>query len=307
MFGGVVFAITGPRVAGGRDKSAPGLVGRPASAPGQGRRRFVHQPHGGPLPASFRRVSATRLRTRGSRSAAPFLFAPDASARSRRRAALSRCMLAVAPTSPHRPLTWPFVARQRCLLTAARMDAIRGGASGGGCAEIRPSEWSKVGDCGVLWRLTERRLRGLGLAGGRCAQHVSRHLHAQARRQGAADTARQVPRRTGRRVDGRQKQRPQPGCLPARGIPAAGPTWLWKHAKTNPERRAELRVFAAGADEQHPDAQGRITLSSDLRRYAGLSKECVVIGSVDYLEIWDAQAWHDYQGHPRRELLRGRR
>ena len=66
-------------------------------------------------------------------------------------------------------------------------------------------------------------------------------------------------------------------------------------AKTNPERRAELRVFAAGADEQHPDGQGRITLSSDLRRYAGLSKECVVIGAVDYLEIWDAQAWHDYQ------------
>lgn len=66
-------------------------------------------------------------------------------------------------------------------------------------------------------------------------------------------------------------------------------------AKTNPERRAELRVFAAGADEQHPDGQGRITLSADLRRYAGLSKECVVIGSVDYLEIWDAQAWHNYQ------------
>lgn len=66
-------------------------------------------------------------------------------------------------------------------------------------------------------------------------------------------------------------------------------------AKTNPERRAELRVFAAGADEQHPDGQGRITLSADLRRYAGLSKECVVIGNVDYLEIWDAQAWQNYQ------------
>lgn len=66
-------------------------------------------------------------------------------------------------------------------------------------------------------------------------------------------------------------------------------------AKTNPERRAELRVLAAGADEQHPDGQGRITLSPDLRRYAGLSKECVVIGQVDYLEIWDAQAWHNYQ------------
>jgi len=66
-------------------------------------------------------------------------------------------------------------------------------------------------------------------------------------------------------------------------------------AKVNPERRAALRVFAAGADEQHPDGQGRITLSADHRRYAALSKECVVIGSVDFLEIWDAQAWHNYQ------------
>ena len=66
-------------------------------------------------------------------------------------------------------------------------------------------------------------------------------------------------------------------------------------AKANPEKRADLRVFAAAADEQHPDAQGRITLSADHRRYANLSKDCVVIGSVDYLEIWDAQAWRNYQ------------
>ena len=66
-------------------------------------------------------------------------------------------------------------------------------------------------------------------------------------------------------------------------------------AKTNPDARAGLRVFAAGADEQLPDAQGRITLSADHRRYADLSKECVVIGAVDYLEIWDAAAWQQYQ------------
>ena len=66
-------------------------------------------------------------------------------------------------------------------------------------------------------------------------------------------------------------------------------------SRSDPQARAYVRNLAAGADEQHPDAQGRITLSADHRRYAGLSKECVVIGSVDYLEIWDAQAWQDYQ------------
>jgi MraZ protein len=36
-------------------------------------------------------------------------------------------------------------------------------------------------------------------------------------------------------------------------------------------------------------------LSADHRRYANLSKDCVVIGSIEYLEIWDAAAWQLYQ------------
>lgn len=63
----------------------------------------------------------------------------------------------------------------------------------------------------------------------------------------------------------------------------------------NPEARAFLRNLAAATDEQHPDAQGRITLSADHRRYANLVKECVVTGHFKFLEIWDAQAWQDYQ------------
>jgi MraZ protein len=66
-------------------------------------------------------------------------------------------------------------------------------------------------------------------------------------------------------------------------------------SRSNPEARAFLRNLAAATDEQHPDTQGRITLSADHRRYANLSKDCVVIGSVDYLEIWDSEAWQEYQ------------
>lgn len=66
-------------------------------------------------------------------------------------------------------------------------------------------------------------------------------------------------------------------------------------SRTNPEARAFIRNLAASADEQRPDGQGRITLSAAHRTYAGLTKECVVIGSVDFLEIWDAQAWAAYQ------------
>lgn len=57
-------------------------------------------------------------------------------------------------------------------------------------------------------------------------------------------------------------------------------------SRTNPDARAFIRNLAASADEQRPDGHGRITLSAAHREYANLSKECVVVGSVDFLEIW---------------------
>lgn len=65
-------------------------------------------------------------------------------------------------------------------------------------------------------------------------------------------------------------------------------------SRTDPEARAFVRALAAGADEQVVDGQGRVNVSPDHRRYAGLSKDCVVIGAVDYVEIWDAQTWEQY-------------
>ncbi|NLG44929.1 division/cell wall cluster transcriptional repressor MraZ [Gordonia sp. (in: high G+C Gram-positive bacteria)] len=66
-------------------------------------------------------------------------------------------------------------------------------------------------------------------------------------------------------------------------------------SRNDPEARAYLRYFFAGADEQRLDGQGRVNLSAEHRAYAALTKECVVIGSYDHLEIWDAQSWRDYQ------------
>ena len=65
-------------------------------------------------------------------------------------------------------------------------------------------------------------------------------------------------------------------------------------SRSNPRARAFVRNLAASADEQSLDSQGRITVSQAHREYAGLAKECVVIGSVDFLEIWDADAWDAY-------------
>jgi MraZ protein len=54
------------------------------------------------------------------------------------------------------------------------------------------------------------------------------------------------------------------------------------------------RVFFASASHEVPDAQGRITVPAPLREYAGLSKDCVVIGANSRVEVWDAAAWQAY-------------
>jgi MraZ protein len=54
------------------------------------------------------------------------------------------------------------------------------------------------------------------------------------------------------------------------------------------------RVFFASASDEVPDKQGRITIPPALRSYAGLGRDCAVIGANTRLEIWDATAWETY-------------
>ncbi|WP_297008705.1 division/cell wall cluster transcriptional repressor MraZ [uncultured Corynebacterium sp.] len=65
-------------------------------------------------------------------------------------------------------------------------------------------------------------------------------------------------------------------------------------SRSNPRVRAFIRRLGASADEQALDSQGRITVAPAHRKYAGLTKECVVIGSVDRIEVWDAAAYESY-------------
>lgn len=78
-----------------------------------------------------------------------------------------------------------------------------------------------------------------------------------------------------------------------------------KASRTNPKARAFVRNLAASTDEQALDASGRVTLSADHRRYAGLAKECVVIGSIDFLEIWDSESWEAYQAEHEENFSEG--
>ncbi len=64
---------------------------------------------------------------------------------------------------------------------------------------------------------------------------------------------------------------------------------------TNKAGRDFLRMLFAGASDEVPDKQGRVVVPGGLRTYAGLTKDCVVVGAMSRVEIWDVEAWDRYQ------------
>ncbi|MCM3739141.1 division/cell wall cluster transcriptional repressor MraZ [Oceanobacillus luteolus] len=63
---------------------------------------------------------------------------------------------------------------------------------------------------------------------------------------------------------------------------------------TKKDARAFTRFFFSGAVECEVDKQGRINIPANLRTYAELEKECVVIGVSERVEIWANEKWEDY-------------
>lgn len=69
--------------------------------------------------------------------------------------------------------------------------------------------------------------------------------------------------------------------------------------------RRITRELYAYAGKCEPDAQGRILLPQQLRDYALLQKNAVIIGVADHAEIWDEAAWDamESEGLSGEELL----
>ena len=63
---------------------------------------------------------------------------------------------------------------------------------------------------------------------------------------------------------------------------------------SNKATRDYVRMFASAASDETPDKQGRITIPTQLREWASLSKDVVVIGAMTRLEIWDEASWNAY-------------
>ena len=63
---------------------------------------------------------------------------------------------------------------------------------------------------------------------------------------------------------------------------------------TKGDARAFVRFFFSGASECEVDKQGRILIPANLRDYARLEKNVVVIGVSSRVEIWAKDQWEDY-------------
>ena len=59
----------------------------------------------------------------------------------------------------------------------------------------------------------------------------------------------------------------------------------------NKEARKFARFFLAGASQVEVDKQGRILVASNLREFAGLDKDVVLVGVGSRIEIWSLANW----------------
>ena len=63
---------------------------------------------------------------------------------------------------------------------------------------------------------------------------------------------------------------------------------------SNKNARDFSRFFLAGAIECEIDKQGRFLISGNLREFASLDKDVVIIGVTTRPEIWNKEKWKNY-------------
>ena len=63
---------------------------------------------------------------------------------------------------------------------------------------------------------------------------------------------------------------------------------------TKRDARIFNRFFLSGATDVELDKQGRVNISGPLISYANLTKDCVIIGAGDRLEIWAKESWDNF-------------
>ena len=63
---------------------------------------------------------------------------------------------------------------------------------------------------------------------------------------------------------------------------------------TKKDVRTFMRTFYSGANNAELDKSGRMVISSNLKEYANLEKECVILGVNDRIEVWDKREFDNF-------------
>ncbi len=73
-------------------------------------------------------------------------------------------------------------------------------------------------------------------------------------------------------------------------------------AEKSENMRRFRRVFIGGAFECSSDKQDRILIPQNLRQYAELDKEIVLVGVLDHFEIWSRKSWDKENIHLEKDM-----
>ncbi len=70
---------------------------------------------------------------------------------------------------------------------------------------------------------------------------------------------------------------------------------------TKKAHRDFVRLLTNDAQDVELDTHGRVLLSGDLKELGKLKRDIVIVGSLDRVEIWDQEAYHQYLSRIERE------
>jgi MraZ protein len=73
-------------------------------------------------------------------------------------------------------------------------------------------------------------------------------------------------------------------------------------AEKSENMRRFRRVFIGGAFECACDKQDRILIPQNLRQYAEIDKEIVLVGVLDHFEIWSRKSWDRENIHLEKDM-----
>ena len=61
------------------------------------------------------------------------------------------------------------------------------------------------------------------------------------------------------------------------------------------DSRTFTRYYTSSAFKKDFDSQGRVKIDDVLKEYAGITKQCVIVGANKTIEIWSLEAWNQVE------------